>query len=229
MLRASVLVALAALPLAAAADEDHDLIRQAFHTYKAAVLTADGERAASVVSQRTVAYYGKMQRVALCESAAAVRARPFVDRMLVVNFRHTAPAETLIEMSDADAFVFAIDHGWIGKESVMDTELGDISLSSKKRARGEMLRFSERAGSFPFIREADGWKINLVATLRASGRGIERAAKRSDLEEILGGQEKLLFDMTEALSGSRPSEQIWEPVVPSAAACGEGDSPADAG
>ena len=229
MLRASVLVALVtALPLAAGADEDQDLIRQAFDTYKAAVLTADGEGAASVVSKRSLAYYGEMQRVALCESAAAVKERPFVDRLLVVHFRHTAPAETLIAMSDPDAFVFAINHGWIGKESVMDTELGAVTLTSEKRARGKTLHFGEPSGSFPFIRQADGWKVNLLRTLRATGKVIEKASGLRALEQS-GGQEELLFNMTEALSGTRPSEQIWEPVAPAAAVCAEGDSPADAG
>lgn len=202
--------------------DDAEQVREVFSAYRTAILSADGELAATVMSQGTIDFYAETHRAALCDSPEATRAQPFVNQMLVLHYRHAASRDELLAMSGREPLVYAVDHGWIGRESVEDTEVGAVKIR-KKRATARQLRYGEPAGKFPFVKESGGWKIDLVSTLKATSAPVSMTAQR------FGGEEHLLFSITETSLGTRPTEKVWEPIAPDAPACKAKPAPANAG
>ena len=141
--------------------------------------------------------------------------------MLVLHYRHGVPRDELLAMSGREPLVYAIDHGWIGKESLEDTEVGHVKVG-KKRATARQLRHGDPAGKFPFARESGGWKIDLVRTLKATSAPVSLTSQR------FGGEENLLLSITEMTTGTRPTEKVWEPIAPDAPACEAKAAPASA-
>ena len=201
--------------------DDAEQVREVFRIYKTAILTTDGELAATVMSQGTLDFYAETHRAALCDSPDATRAQPFVNQMLVLHYRHGVPRDELLAMSGREPLVWAIDHGWIGKESVEDTQVGHVKVG-KKRATARQLRYGEPAGKFPFARESGAWKIDLVRTLKATSGAVSLTGKR------FGGEEHLLLSIAETTLGTRPTEKVWEPIAPEAPACEAKAAPASA-
>jgi hypothetical protein len=213
----------AAAPSAAHAD-DAEAIRQVFSTYKDAIISGDAEIVASATSQGTIDYFAEMQRSALCSSPEETKEQPLVNRMLIVYYRHNVPHATLLEMSGREPFVYAAGHGWIVKESVEDVQLGSVKVRKKTRASAAQLRYGEPAGRIAFVKDPEGWRVDLARTMKATSRPMKLTAKRLEVPE-----EELVFGMNESLSGTRPSDQVWEPIAPNAPVCTGGDEPADAG
>lgn len=199
------------------ADSNHDdtqLVRQTFADYKSAVLTNDGEHAASLLNQATVEYYGDIHQLALCGSAQEVKAQSLLNRMMVVFFRFSVPNELLTNMSGHAALVYAVEQGWIGKDSVMRSELGEVEISSQG-AVAQLLRDGEPSGTnFHFSKESDGWKFNLLPIIKASNSMMAQLAKRLETEE-----NDFLIQLAASVAGYEPSEEVWEPVSPESAIC----------
>ena len=122
------LVAAHALP---ETSDDEAAVRATFEAYRQALMAGDGETAAALVDRDTGAYFGELKRLALEGSEEEVRQRTFVDRLLVVAFRHQFAGEELAAMQLADVVVRATEIGWINSA-------GDRATGRRRGAdRGE--------------------------------------------------------------------------------------------
>src|SRR5262245_58253589 len=100
-------------------DDSHDatFVRACFEGYKKAILDQDGKTAVALVDDNTLKYYGKMRELALEGSANDVRQLSTVNKIMVLMLRHRIPFEDLTEMTADSLFVYAVDEGWVGRES----------------------------------------------------------------------------------------------------------------
>jgi hypothetical protein len=114
--------------LGSTADEAQ-MVRQVFEKYKQAVLSDNGEAAASLLSQGTIDYYGDMQQLAVCASPQEVRNQSMVNRMQVLLLRWRVPPEVLPQMSELELVTYAVNQGWIGKSGVVTVDIGDVTVS----------------------------------------------------------------------------------------------------
>ena len=116
----AVLPALMCLPAAAqtpaGTGDAEAAVRATFEAYRQALMAGDGELAASLVDRETGEYYRQLKRLVLEGSEEEVRQRTFVDRFLVVAFRHQFASDELAAMELADVIVRAMDLGWINSD-----------------------------------------------------------------------------------------------------------------
>ena len=191
-----------------------EIVRKVFSDYKSAILSDNGKVAASNLSQGTIDYYTDMQKLAVCAEASEVKAQSFVNRMQVLLFRVRVPTEVLTQMSGHEAVVYAVERGWVGKESVVKLELGDVTISDRI-AVGETLSNGESVGTqFQFIKESDMWKFDLIPLLTISNTAMVELAGELDIEE-----NELLFMLAESVAGHRPTQKVWEPIAPDNVLC----------
>ena len=213
--RTAIRIALLGLAFssATAAATDEDAVRATFAAYQQALIEGDGERAAALVDAETETYYQTLRRLVLEGSAEEVRSRSFVDRFLVVVFRHEFEAAELIEMELADVIVRAMDIGWINAETIRQLALGQVEVTgdeavAEARTRASLEDPALASGmdglSYRFVHEAGGWKFRFSALVES----IDSVMR--DFAERLGADEDdLIFTLVEALTGTEVLPEVW--------------------
>ena len=196
----------------AAPDSEEAEVRRVFQAYKDALLEGDGETAAGLVDSGTLAYFESIQSLALAGSEEEVRARPFVDRLLVVTMRHELDRDMLATMDLEDLLRHAIAAGWIGKASIRQLDIGEVEISGDE-ATGLALTGGAPPPSqdgeidplrYSFIREDGVWKFRFGSLVASLNRVITQFAQQMGANE-----DDLIFTLVQAISGRQVLPDIW--------------------
>jgi hypothetical protein len=209
------LMVVALLFAAQGTERPADAVNDAFEQYKSAVLANEGHVAAQVVNEATIAYFEEITQLAVCGSSSEVAARSAIDRMQIAIMRHRIPAKQLVNMSGRESFVYAVDHGWVGKNTIELIELGGMKVSEDVVEASIVLNGKTLPGAgFRFVKEDGSWKFDLVPVLASGESSLRRLAETRGVPE-----NDLILQLLEAVSGVRPGSQIWEPVAPNDGRC----------
>lgn len=180
---------------------------EAFDSYKDAILSQDGDSAANRVSASTISQYDDYLRWARTLDKDGLKELSFINRFQVIIMKHRLPKNLLLSGSGRDAFVYAVNHDWIGKSGVVPMSAdnyhisGDRAISDASHA-GQMLPYK-----FQYIKEGGVWKYDLTIIMKISNEPLRQAAIRSGLTE-----DEFIFKLTEAISGKKVPDSIWEPI-----------------
>lgn len=200
---------LVAGPLLARASDAGDSIRSVFSAYRTAIMEGKGEEAADLLSRSTLDYFDKMRTLALHGDAATVQALALVDQMQVMLFRLRVPVETLETLSAKGLVAYAVEQGWIGKTSVAKVTPGKVQSQGDDAMLHVRVNGKDAGPAFRFGREAVGWRLDLVPTLKATD-GILRSAA---LREGVSHNEYILAVMSIALERN-VGDEAWVPPRP---------------
>ena len=205
------LVAAHALP---ETSDDEAAVRATFEAYRQALMAGDGETAAALVDRDTGAYFGELKRLALEGSEEEVRQRTFVDRLLVVAFRHQFASEELAAMQLADVVVRATEIGWINSTAIEQLAVGEVRIEGNEATAAARTRASledpSLAGgmdelAYRFVNEGGQWKFRFSALVSS----IDEVMR--DLAAQLGTDEDdLIFTLVESLTGVEVLPEVWE-------------------
>lgn len=209
MRRLSVLLFLVSLGLpfpAAAAPVDD--VRESFIAYKSAIIEADGEAAAAVVTQNSRDYFRMLADQALTLDRAGLHQIHLTDRLYAMLLRHSLDRTTLEKMSGSDVVSYAVDEGWIGRNGASQLRLGHYEVDGD-HASGTILRPDGLKSSFKmeFVREGGKWLLDLVALMKLTRTAFEYAVQQSGLSE-----DEFVILMLEQGSGRKPGPDIWNPM-----------------
>lgn len=186
---------------------DVDDVKAAFEDYKSSILGKEGNKAVTVVTQSTLDEYQKYIDWARTGDRAAIEGLSMFNRFQVMLIRHRIPASELKELDGAKVFSYAVDKDWIGKNSVIRMSIGQVDVSNG-RATAEMVMGEEKLPNrFQFIKEDNAWKLDLRHTMMEVAVLFPMFAKERNL-----GENEYIFMMIEAVSGTKVTEKIWDPV-----------------
>lgn len=205
-LRFLCLVLLIALPWPAAA-APLDEVRKSFLDYKTAILTADGDAAAAVVTRDSQAYFRQLADQALTLDRDALHRIHLSDRIYAMLLRHSLEAAELQRMTGSDVVSFAVDEGWIGKDGASRLQLGNYQVDGDT-ATGTILQAdgSETTFKMQFAKENGRWLLDLAALMNLTRVAFEYAVQQSGL-----GEDEFVLLMLEQGTGRRPGPEIWSP------------------
>lgn len=192
----------------AVAQEDRAAVDKAFEAYRTAILASDGAAALDAVDATTVAYYQEMLSLALEADSATVARRPMLDQLMVLAMRVRVPVDSLRAMDGASAFVYGVDQGWIGRESVQRLDLGGVMVTGDRATAS--VRSGETAVSklrFGFVREAGRWRFDLTSFLGAMSSMLAILAEEQGMTEAV-----LLSTLLEAAIEAPVPSDAWMPV-----------------
>lgn len=182
-------------------------IEKTFEAYKNAILAADGAKSAEIVSQRTLDEYQKYVDWAVHADRETLENLSTVNKMQVLLMKHRIPASEWKEMTGRKAFIYAVDHGWIGKKDTMIVTIGDIRVSGSRATAAAFLKEKKAGNSFHFSREGGSWKLDLIQTLRDTDLLLKEQIKQAGVSE-----NGFIFNILEVLSGRKVPDSIWEPL-----------------
>lgn len=191
------------LPYSLFADHPSD----AFNSYKKAILAQDGESAAGWVTKSTIRQYDDYLKWAKTLSRDELKELSFINRFQVIIMKHRIPTEMLLAMDGRDAFVYAVDHDWIGKSGVVPMSAENFQISDNRAISdalhaGQMLPYK-----FQYIKEDGRWRYDLTIIMTISNEPLKQAAVKSGLTE-----DEFMMKLTEAISGKTVPDTIWDPI-----------------
>lgn len=183
-------------------------VHEAFTTYKMAILNDDGNRAFSVVDKRTRDYYDELHRLSVSGSETEIRGLSLMDMMQVVLMRHRIPSEEFLSMTGEKLFVYCVDKGWVGKNSVANLEIGDIEIH-ENFAIGSVINNGQLTKmQFHFYHEEDSWKIDITKTVEYGAAAFKQLQEGSGTSE-----EEFIFSLVESASGTKVNPgTIFKPL-----------------
>ena len=187
-------------------------VRDVFNSYKNALLQGDGESAARLVDSDTLEYFRSIQSLALEGDAESVKARAFVDRLLVVTMRHELDPETLAAMDLEDLLRHAIEAGWIAKASILQLGIGEVTVEGEEASavalvNGVVPPAEEGVEplSYAFVRENAEWKFRFSSLVEGLNHVISAFTAQMGADE-----DDMIFTLVQALSGRQVLPEIWD-------------------
>jgi hypothetical protein len=189
------------------AEEPHQAIRATFHRYRDAIAAKNGEAAVNEVSERTLSAFEAYRTAALSMPADQVKARPIVERLMIVIVRARVPAPELRQVNGRELFVRAVDNGWVGK-NVATIDAAEVSLDGDsahlgvRTSRGEL----PPAQGFTFHREKGSWKMD-VMSLAAFDASLKAMLSRIDEDE-----NRAMLKVVSLVAKTHIDDRIWEPL-----------------
>lgn len=140
-------------------------IRAAFQAYRQAILSGDGAGVASLVDSPILAHYESLVKDALSLPRQQLFESSVSDFMLVVLLR-TRKSRAELESLQGTVFEqLAVDPSFVDPGLAQAIpQLSDVRIVDQTHAIAS-IPMSPDDYVMPFVREADGWKMDMTATL----------------------------------------------------------------
>ena len=191
---------------ALATDEAEEVTR-AFSSYRSAILAGNGAKAAELVSRETLAFYDETRRLALFGDAEALQEQSLVTQIQILTFRLRVPPEKLESLSAKELVAYAIDQGWIGKDSVLQLQPGTVHAEGDVALLKVVVDGKEVDIGFRLEREEGTWRLNLLPTLQLANTSFQMIAKQQGVSE-----RDLLLVLMESVIGRKLGNEAWQPL-----------------
>lgn len=143
-------------------EDDVKQIKATFDGYKTSILNDNGEQAYLLVDSRTKEYYTWLIEGSKSFNKDQFERLGLLNKLQIVMMRHRIPKEEILEMSGKDLFVYAVNKGWVGKNSVIRLGIGAVGVNDAF-ATGEVTMNGKPSGLFyHFYREEDEWLLDIT-------------------------------------------------------------------
>jgi hypothetical protein len=195
------------LALSAQGSQSEDgLVRRAFLSYKEAILQQQGQSAVLLVSRATLQYYARMKTLALVGQEKEVRLLSPMNKIMVLSLRHRVPVDDLRGMTPEEVFTYAVNHGWIGKNSVLDSDIGGLQVFGNDASAEYVKSGTPTPLKYRFTKEDGKWKIDLTALMPVADQAMSMLIKQKGLDE-----DTFITSLIESISGKKVLPSIWQP------------------
>ena len=182
-------------------------IQCTFDAYKSAILSMDGSASVDQIAQRTLNEYQKYIDWCLHADRRTLQNLSTINKMQVFLIKHRIPVDELKEMTGEKAFIYAVDHDWIGKKGTIVTTINDIQVSGSRATTATLSNKKKTPMRFHFTKEEGAWKLDLTQTLRDTD-----AVLKAQIEQAGISEDDYIFRIIEMISGRKVLNSIWEPI-----------------
>ena len=109
-------------------------------------------------------------------------------------------------MTPEQIFTHAVNQGWIGKNSVLDSDIGRLQVFGDNASAEYVKGGSLTPLKYRFTREGGEWKIDLTAVLPMAEQAVSMLIKQQGLDE-----DAFVISVLESVSGRKVMPSIWRP------------------
>jgi hypothetical protein len=182
-------------------------VKASFDNYKSAILNDQGEQAVRQVDDRTIKYYDNILEKVKTADSATVESLSLLDKIMVFSIRHRASEAEILSFDGPKLLVYAIQKGMVGKNSVVNNTIGEVSISGTF-AKGQLVVNGKKAPFyFHFYKEQGLWKVDLTSIFPVASVAFKNVVDNSGQSE-----NDFLFSLLEILTGKKPGPEIWLPT-----------------
>jgi len=188
-------------------EKEKELVRESFNNYKTSILNDKGENAVNFVDSRTLSYYNQILEKTKNSDSLAVSKLGLLDKLMVLTIRHRTSKKDILSFNGKELLVYAIKEGMVGKNSVMNTEIGDVEIDGSF-AKGQFISNGQRSPFyFHFYKENNYWKVDLTSIFPAGEMAFKKLVNDSGEEE-----NNYLLMLLEMVTGKKPLNKVWKPI-----------------
>jgi len=187
---------------------DKELVLKSFASYKNAILTDKGELAANFVDSRTMNYYSNIIKKVKMADSLEVDSMGIIDKLTVLSMRHRVPKDNLLNFDGKDLFIYAIDNGMVGKNSVVNAELGEVTTNGDFSKAEFVVNGQKTSFYFHFYREDKVWKIDITHLFSLGTMSFKKM-----IEDSGENENDFMINILEILTGKKPTKNIWKPII----------------
>lgn len=181
-------------------------IQACFKGYKSAILNDKGEEAVEFVDSRTIKYYTDILEKTKNADSTKIEDLNVMDKLMVFSVRHRTSKEDILSFDGKQLLIYAIKEGMVGKGSVVNTEVGELSVD-EQFAKGQLVVNGTPAPAyFHFYEEDEVWKIDLTSIFPVATQAFQQMIDDSGEDE-----NEYLFTILEMITGEKPNNEIWKP------------------
>ena len=186
---------------------EEKLVRKSFDSYKSAILNDKGEEAVKYVDSRTIKYYSDILELVKNGDSTKIETLSILDKLMVFSIRHRTSKQDILSFDGKTLLVYAIKSGMVGKNSVANNTIGDVTIDSSF-AKGQFISNGNKAPFyFHFYKEDQQWKIDLTSLFPISTKAFKKMADESEQN-----QNEYLFSLLEMITGKKPTQEIWQSI-----------------
>lgn len=182
-------------------------IQHTFDAYKAAILSTDGSAAVRQIAQPTLNEYQNYIDWCLHADRETLQSLSALNKMQVFLLKHRIPADELKQMNGEKAFVYAVDHDWIGKEGTAVTTIADIQVSGDTASAATQVNGRKQSIRFNFVKENGRWKLDLTKTLQDTDALLGFQISQAGVPE-----NEYILRSIEMITGRKVADNIWDPM-----------------
>lgn len=186
---------------------ESEAVRQTYNSYKEAILNQNGREALPLVTNTTIQYYDRMKEAVLKSPEAEVRQLSTANKMFVLLVRQRMTADSLQGMTPEEFFVHSINQGWVGKNGVLNSDIGKIEVSGQHASAEHLSGGKTTSIKYRFAKESGKWKLDLTAIMALADQAFKQVMRIQGMEE-----DELIFSLIESGSGRKVSKDIWKPL-----------------
>lgn len=184
--------------------EDTLAVQAAWDEFKEASLSGKGEIAASRVTESTHDYFTEICNEALKLSRDQMKLLALGRQVTVLGMRVRVPKETLETLTGRELFAYAVDKGWIGKNSATDEGITDIEVIGDS-AHANATKAGQRIDQLMHFKKEDGmWRLDMTPMMGLVNMAFDAMQKDSGL-----GEEEFVSRLIEATTGKRLTDADW--------------------
>lgn len=158
---------------------EEKLVRKSFENYKSAILNDQGESAVTCVDSRTIKYYNDISELVKTADSTKIETLSILDKLMVLMIRLKATKEEMLNFDGKSLLMYAIKGGMVGKNGVMDKEIGDVEIETNF-AKGQLISNGKKTPIyFHFYKENEQWRIDLTSIFPMTSVGFKKLVEDS--------------------------------------------------
>lgn len=194
-----------------AVDDEAGEIRGVFEAYRGALTSGAGDQAARLVDRETFDYFEGLKGLALEGTEEVVKARPFVDRLLIVSMRQAMTPAELGALDLGGLMNKALTEGWISPQTVAQLDIGEVAVdgdvaTATAVSLNPMVSFDEGEPMlYEFRREEGSWRFAFSSLVASLNRLVEEFTA-----ELGTDQDDLIFLLVQNLTGRPVLPEVWQ-------------------
>ncbi len=187
-------------------EDDVAEIRACYDNYFAALKAGQGDKAAELVDNNTLAHFDRMLELARSADSTTVSTLDAMDKLTVLSMRMQIPVEELRDMDARTALARSVSDGMMANEGPEGLTLGTVTVEGDKATAPLKMYGFPTPATFSFQRQDGSWRIDLTSLFELSRQAFGQ----------LGGDgtdgNAMLLELLEENTGSAVPEGIWNPA-----------------
>ena len=183
-------------------------IMNVYQDYKESILNDKGSAAYECIDKETRDYYDWLIVASNELNKKQIQALGLMDHFTICVLRKNLTASELAKMSGKDLFIYAIDNGMVGKNSVVNAELGNVITNGNFSKAEFVVNGQKTPFFFHFYREDKLWKLDITHLFSLGTMALKKMVEDSGETE-----NDFITNILEVLTGKKPTKNIWKPII----------------
>jgi hypothetical protein len=207
-MRITFIIIVSTIFCACESDNQEDLIKESFNSYKKAIINDDGKEAVKYVDSRTIKYYDKILELTKNADSVQIEKSTIMEKFFVLAIRHTTPKDSIFKFTGQTLYSYAIEKGMTGKEGAIQLYIDRIDVEDNfaivevksKNAK------SDPAIKINYYKENETWKADWTSFFILGNIAFKNLIKSSRLEE----NEFIIHTLNEVYG--EQNIDVWKPL-----------------